>query len=309
MAAALGGSLLRRPAEALAPPTERPAAANRATVVEVRGDDLLAGWLIRQNILEEMFAWALSRATRQPSAARAWAALIRPGETVGIKFNRVGAAVVGTTTLMAQTIVRSLTAAGVAAERIVLIEAPAGLAAELQTAEPAGGWMEESFDLGRGPEQFAAAVGQVDALISVGFLKTHNLAGLSASMKNLSHGLVRHPARYHENQCSPHVAAILARPELRTRLRLAVIDALRVVFDGGPEATEANLHPAATLLMSTDAVAADAFGLELLSHIRSDRGLPVIGGAGQQVAYLEAAGQLGLGVPYVESVTHELNRM
>ena len=80
-------------------------------------------------------------------------------------------------------------------------------------------------------------------MINVPFIKTHNIAGMTCGLKNLSHALVKHPAHYHANGCSPFIGDIVAADPIRKKLKLTIVDAFRVVFQGGPAARVENLHP------------------------------------------------------------------
>ena len=55
---------------------------------------------------------------------------------------------------------------------------------------------------GGGPrDRLAGVLDQVTAIVNVPFLKTHNLAGMTCCLKNLSHALVKHPAQFHTGGC------------------------------------------------------------------------------------------------------------
>jgi hypothetical protein len=115
---------------------------------------------------------------------------------------------------------------------------------------------------------------------------------------------VQHPVHYFKDDCQPFIGAILQQPALRDKLRLNVVDALRVVYHDGPVATETNMHGAGSIILGFDPVAVDTVALELLNQIRSDRNLPLVGGPDQSLDYILSAGSLGLGVPYIESIDH-----
>ena len=133
-------------------------------------------------------------------------------------------------------------------------------------------------------------------MISVPFLKTHNIAGMTCSLKNLSHGLIKHPARYHKNHCSPFIADIVAAEPIRSKLRLTLVDAMRVVYVGGPQATAPALANEGVLIMSRDPVAADTVGLDVLNRARERVGLAKTAASGAEIPYLAVAHRAGLGI-------------
>jgi hypothetical protein len=104
----------------------------------------------------------------------------------------------------AAVLVEMLTAAGWSPDRIVLLEVLDPLADTPKTRQPDMRWQEEVVQFGKsGSDSFLAALAECTAVINVPFLKTHQLATMTSCLKNLSHGLVRHPARFHANGCDP----------------------------------------------------------------------------------------------------------
>ena len=248
-------------------------------------------------MLTDAFAETLTNTV--PSAqnpVQAWQSLLQPSDVVGIKFNRSAQDALGTTPTMAATIIESLISAGFAADRLVCIEAPEETRIAFGTARPRPGYTEAVHDFGSGTDQLAAVLDQVTALINVPFLKTHNIAGITCALKNLSHGLVKHPARYHSNGCAPYIADIVALDPIRSKLRLCVVDALRMVFDKGPSASAEMIADEGIILVSTDPVAIDAIGLGLINSVRAERRLPRIAETAENLEYLANAHKKGLGI-------------
>lgn len=289
--AASTGAAQSRPAAAVSA-TSAPA---KSDVVHVRSDSVLIQTLVRPDILDEMLSRSLEALTGAANAAEAWHALLRQEDVIGIKFNRTASRELGTTPVMARVLVRSLQRAGFPPDRVVLIEAPDSVVEQLGTRPAPTGWSTREVDFGSGRDRFAEALDQITALINVPFLKTHNIAGMTACLKNLSHGLVRRPALYHGNHCSPFIADIVAAEPIRSRMRLHIINALRSVVDGGPEARTDAIWACSSLIMSLDPVAADTVGLELLNQGRKSRGLKALDDDGHPILYLSDAARRGLG--------------
>ena len=154
----------------------------------------------------------------------------------------------------------------------------------------------QTTDFSSGADNFASVLRQITALISVPFLKSHNIAGMTCSLKNLSHGLIKHPARYHGNRCSPYIADIVAAKPIRSKFRLTIVDAMRVVYEGGPRANAHSLANEGVLIMSRDPVAADAVALGVLNRARERSGLAKIVDSAEEIPHLAAAHRSGLGV-------------
>jgi hypothetical protein len=283
-------------------PASRPANATAigpesgtSQVVQVRSDDVVRENVIRIDMLTQMLTRSICRLTGQARIEDAWHSILRPDDVIGIKFNRVAAAALRTTPLFARVLVRSLVGAGFSPNKIIMIEGPESLQEQLGTAPPPIGWSAKEVDFGSGKDRFALVLERITALINVPFLKSHNIAGMSGCLKNLSHALVRSPGKYHANRCSPFIADIVAADLIRSRLRLHLVNALRAVFDKGPTASFETTWPAGTIIASFDPVAADTVGLEMLNHQRDAHSLPALDDDDQPIPSLHDAQRRGLG--------------
>lgn len=280
-----------------------PLEAPRSRVVRVQSPYVVRGQAVHRSLLVEMFDAAMT--TLFPGAespADAWRTLLRPEDIIGLKFNRSAQDILGTTPALAEVLVRSLSSAGWPPSQIVCIEAPRGTVAHLRTLPAVPGYSNQPVDFGSGSDQIAAVLRQITALIDVPYLKTHNIATVTCALKNLSHGLIKHPARYHANGCSPYIADIVASKPIRSRLRLCVVDALRVVFNGGAEGEAENISEEGILLVSVDPVATDAIGLVSLNETRHRLGLPSVAHSPANLGYLAAAHKRGLGIALPQGI-------
>lgn len=269
----------------------------RPTVMKASSELPVDSLLAHPHVLGELFEAALARLADVDTPADAWQRLLSSDDVVGLKFNQSGAYGLQTTPPLARALVKSLEAAGWPRDRIVLIEVSSALTRELKTQPPVLGWSKTEHDFGSGKDQLAAVLDQVTALVNVPFIKTHNIAGMTGCLKNLSHGLVRHPARYHANGCLPYIADIVALPAIRDKLKLNVMNVLRAVWNGGPEVQLRYRFDARTLLLSTDPVAADSVAVDLLDEHRAKLRIAPIGGQDGMRALWDAAAarQLGQG--------------
>jgi uncharacterized protein (DUF362 family) len=119
---------------------------------------------------------------------------------------------------------------------------------------------------------------QADVLIDVPIAKHHSLARLSLGCKNLL-GVILRPNQMHRN-LGQRVADLtsLVRPTL------SVVDAVRILVTHGPTGGSLNdVRQAGTVIASHDVVAADAWAATLFDL------------QGQDVPYLQAAAEMGLG--------------
>ncbi|MBI5862901.1 MAG: DUF362 domain-containing protein [Planctomycetes bacterium] len=262
----------------------------RSRVVEAIQPRIVRGAVADSLALRDIVGEVVQRLADEASPERAWKRILDGCKTIVLKFNSVGSNLLTTNDALARVLVRGLATAGFPPEQVALIETSENLAAELETRKPTAGWGKQ-ITVGGSPVALANYVLEADAVINVGLLKTHNIAGMSASMKNLAYGVIRHPARYHGGGCSPYVAEILADPELLKRMKINFVNGLQAVIDGGPEASNENVASIGVILGGTDPVALDAMAQSVLEGARRDAGLS----ASVSVAYMKAATQMGLG--------------
>lgn len=128
-------------------------------------------------------------------------------------------------------------------------------------------------------ETLHTPLGWCDKLIGIPTAKTHNLCGASLSMKNWYGFIGGSRSRFHQD--IHHVVAELGAFITPT---LVILDATRLLVRNGPTGGSAgDVTPGNTVVASTDQVAVDSFGTELL-------GLNI-----DTVEYIRIAEQNGLG--------------
>lgn len=292
------------------PATSRPAIATppwwlgpdfpRSRVIEVSSPHVVTGVDIDEAALSEMLEMGLQVLTRTRATKAAWKAILGTAKQILLKFNEVGAEVLGVNTAMAGVLVRMLHDAGYPARSLTAVEIPRALLADLGTRQADAGW-GTPIPIGNSEEALSTYLHASDAVVNIGLLKTHQIAGMSGVMKNLSHALIEHPARYHANGCSPFVGQVISSKEVSSRLRLNIANALRVVCRNGPDARREDVLASGYVLLGFDPVAVDTVGRDLLTATRRKVGLT----EKLDVRYLEAAADDGVG----RLALHELERV
>lgn len=260
------------------------------------------GGMVQQKAIGSMLDAAIVELTERPQPDEAWRSLFTADDIIGIKFNRSGAEILGTTPTFAAAILKCLSRAGLALDRVVLIEAPENLEGRDKCRAAVEGYDREPTSFGSGSDELASVLSQITALVNVPFLKTHNMTGMTCALKNLSHGLIKHPARFHENGCSPYIGDIVALAAIRGKLRLNLVNALRIIVEGGPEGSRESVAAPCSILASKDPVACDTLGLQLLNDARDERGIEPIASNPAQLPYLAHAHRLGLGIAITSGI-------
>jgi Domain of unknown function (DUF362) len=265
-------------------------------VVKMAARELIQNGAVHRPLLREMVRKVVTTLARTRVERDAWHSFLGADDVIGLKFNRSAQATLATTEAMAETLIQSIVEAGFSPKQIVCIEEPAGLAQRNGTTPAVLGYSPTETKFASGADQLALVLNQVDAIINVPFLKTHNIAGMTCSLKNLSHAMVKHPARFHANRCSPYISDIVNLPAIRKKLRLHIVDALRVVYDGGPEASSGAITNHGMILASTDPVSIDTIGLEVLNDARKYAGLRGVARNAAELPYLKSGHEAGLGI-------------
>jgi uncharacterized protein (DUF362 family) len=308
-AGAASATSLVRTAEAFlpgAPPLPRSAPSRAVVAVGRRPGLVTAAGAVDPKLLEAALGAAVARAAGEKTPVAAFRKLFKPTDVVGIKVNCLGGRGVSTRPEVALQLAAFLQAAGVPASRIHIWDRTdrelraAGYALSSGPGVRVFG-TNEDFDerlveWGPSASRFDRVLANdLTALISCTPLKDHGLAGASLTMKNW-YGVVHNPNKLHDDHCAPYVPHLVACPLIRDRLRLSVVDGSFAQCHGGPGRAPRWAWPFDGFLASTDPVAVDAIGRQVLEARRQEVGLRPLAAEGREPAYIAGAARLGLGV-------------
>ena len=143
---------------------------------------------------------------------------------------------------------------------------------------------------------------KVDKFVSVPVLKDHRSAGVTLSLKNLSHGSVNNVARSHItsfkpesgyyhgvtiNQCGEFIPAAVSLPPIRQKAVLQILDGLLGTWEGGPGIWNKTFATweYRSLLFATDPVALDHVGWKIIDAKRAEEGWPSVARMGLEGEY------------------------
>ena len=192
-------------------------------------------------VIAGMLDRAVHELVGEPDVAKAWAQLIKPTDTVGIKTN--GWRFLRTPLELEEALRERVLRAGVGADRVSV--------RDKQVLE------DPVFQ-------------RATALINVRPMRTHHWSGVGTCIKNY---ILFHPSppEWHENSCA-ELAGIWKLPLVEGKTRLNVLVMLSPLFHGkGPH----HFHAEYTwnyngLLVGFDPVAVDATGVRILEAKRRD---------------------------------------
>jgi uncharacterized protein (DUF362 family) len=261
---------------------------------------------------------AMAELTGKSDLGAAFAKFVHKDDKVAIKPNgiagRKGATMASNKELVLE-IVRGVMAAGVPAANIMIYEQyPSFLAGTrvadragvLDPAFPAGiraavhenkdATMAEIKVMGIGTK-FVRPLTEATAVINVSNIKDHSICGFTGAMKNITHGSTINPHAFHAHNASPQIAELYAQDIVKSRVRLHIADAFKIIYDEGPlDKNPKRRVPHESVYASTDPVALDVIGWELIEKWRRENNLPTLKEAKREPTYIRVAAELGLGI-------------
>ena len=137
--------------------------------------------------------------------------------------------------------------------------------------------MDERMITGTGVKtKFVRVLTESTAVINFSLIKDHSIMGYTGMLKNMTHGCQTLPHYYHQHHGAPQIAMLYAQDVIKSRVRLCITDGFKLMFNGGPKWTEPRfVVPHESVYVTTDAVAMDTLGAELVDKARaSDKGAP-----------------------------------
>jgi uncharacterized protein (DUF362 family) len=230
-----------------------------------------------------------------------WSRIVHPGEMVAIKVNTLGGRGLSSSVALVDAICGRLQESGVRAENIVIFDRDT---AELERAgfrirtggagvqcygSDRAGFEDDLVEWGSvGSRLSKILTRRANVLINVPVLKDHDGAGVSMALKNMF-GVIHNPNKFHPDGCNPYVADVNMLPEIRSRLRLTILDATSACYEGGPAfKPEFTWRPNA-LMASEDPVALDTVGWQTIERKRAEKGLKTLEADGRAPHYIATA--------------------
>lgn len=277
-------------------------------VVKVRHDSPLQGIGMNPRAAGEMLDRGVTALTGESSAADAWRKLISPRDVVALKPNGLGGRFLSTHRELVDATIESLLGIGVPATNIIIYEqfvpymracrvddtnVPAGVRVAIHRNRDAP---SEWTRVASGPTRYVNPLLAATAVINFPLAKDHGISGVTGALKNMTHGSITNPSDFHQHAASPQIAELYAHEAIRSRVRLHVMDATRVLWNGGPRDAPAYRRNGDEIWVSTDPVAIDSLLVELVETERRARRLPTLVARGTPPSHVTAAAALGVGI-------------
>ena len=283
-----------------------------STVVIARDDNLITETgTLKETLVSSLIHKAVMQLTHALSQEKAWQALFKPKDIVGIKLNCLSGKTMSPHVAVVESIIQGLRLAGVKDKNIIVFER---FNRELETAGfrvrrmtegvicvltddlPCGCYVSEPQLAGSVGTCFSKIISRLcTAIINVPVLKDHDLAGISVAMKNFF-GVIHNPNKYHGNNCNPFIAELSTHPYIADKVRLIVCDALLAQYHGGPGYKPQWTWNYNGIIVGRDPVALDRICHNIIEEKRKEIKLPSLKQANREPKYISTAAMLGLGI-------------
>lgn len=298
-------------------------------VVKVSRPDSLQrnGAYPKADAAEAMVTAAMTTLTGKASLREAFACFVHPSDVVVIKVNGIAgrkSRKMGTNVEVIAPIARAIVDLGVPPEKVTVLEQfrdflmatrciqareglvgapemPQGIRYALHSNKDA---VMDEILVGGVPTQFCTTFTSSTVVINVTQMKDHSICGFTGALKNITHGCCLNPHDFHQHKATPQIAHLYAQEVVRSRVAVHISDAFQVIYDEGPIDVNPNKrvrHEA--VYASTDPVALDTIGWEVIESFRKKHGMPTLAEAKREPTYIRIAEQLGLGVADRASIT------
>jgi uncharacterized Fe-S center protein len=283
------------------------------SIVKVTKADCLAAnkTYPKPDAAKEMLTKALTELTGKPDLVTAVMQFVHKDDKVVVKVNGIALRKMGTNAELVIPFLQAMIDGGVPASSITVLEqynsfldgtrvsaanVPAGVKINVHANGDAT--MKERLIPGTGVRtKFVRALTEATAAINFSLIKDHSICGYTGCLKNMTHGCQIYPHYFHTHHASPQIAQLYAQDVIKSRVRLNIVDAYKVMANGGPLMKQPqHVYPFESVFVTTDPVAMDATGWDLVEKLRAEKGLHTLTAEGREPAYIKAAADLGLGV-------------
>jgi len=303
-----------RPSLAALPPSGFVPYAAPGRIVKVTKDATLQpnGLWPKEDIAKTMLERALTELTGEIDLVRSLGRLIHQDDKVAIKLNGIAGqkgATMATNKELVLPLIAALLQLGLPAANIWVYEQYTSFLNGTRVTDknlPGG---VKSYVHGNGTTtmdditvegirtKFTRYLTDATAVINFALLKDHSICGYTGMLKNMTHGSCINPHDFHAHNASPQIAHLYAQDVVKSRVRLCITDGFKLMYDGGPldKRPECRI-PHDSVYATTDGVAMDAYGAQLIDKIRKEKGIKTLKDARRDPSYIRVASELGLGV-------------
>lgn len=312
-------------------------------VIAVEHPGSIIADVYQKETIQQMLQRGMTELTQAPSWQDAWKVFFEKGDVVGLKVSPVGGKHLCSDPSVLRAVIAGLNEAGVTNQNIIIFNRYRQEAVEcgIDKWGPEGvrfdaaskAYNETQLDMEGYDEKHYMEMAlikpndsptdvhvrrsyvakivtqQCNKIINLPVLKHHQSAGVTITLKNMSHGCVNNVNRSHltptNNACGMFIPAVVSLPVFREKFVLQIVDAVKASYHGGPPGKPRFIWEPKTLYFGTDPVAMDKTGLKVIDAKRAQMGMSSVALSkpdneshylNAQVEHIEIAGMLQLGM-------------
>ncbi len=265
----------------------------------------------KEDDAKAMLTRAMTEFTGKGDLVESIKLFIHPQDIVCVKVNGIALQNMGTNKELVLPFLEAMIASGVPAENITVLEqygsflggtrinaqnVPKGV--KVVVHGNGDTTMPDRLIPGTGVKtKFCRTLTESTAVVNFSLIKDHSICGYTGLLKNMTHGTQTSPHNFHSHHASPQIAQLYAQDIIKSRVRLNITDGFKIMAHGGPlYKSPKHVRAHESVYVSTDAVAMDTIGAELVDKARADFNLKSLADEGRAPAYIKAAADLGLGI-------------
>ena len=258
---------------------------------------------VDEKIVERLLHNALMKLAGTRDKKSAWRRYFKSQDIVGIKVNTLAGRRMSSHREIVKAIINGLKMVGVAEENIIVWDKSdddlmsAGYAINKKSRGvkcfgtlPSAGYDSAKLEMwGSIAQLYSNILSRCTALVNVPVLKHHSMAGVTISLKNWF-GAIHNPNKYHiDAAADPYIPDVNMVPCLRNKRQLVVCDALLAQYAHGPAYNPKYTWQENSLILSTDQVALDTVGTQIIERKRREKGLSSLAEEGVEPKYIAIA--------------------
>lgn len=283
------------PPRELVYPIDDPLGLAKSCVVDVFSEYAVRGSKVHNLSIRHMITLGMTRLTGQATLEQAWHCFMDEADVVALVFTRLGSDQLATNKGLASALLQLLYESGYEPEQFMIIGLDT-LPEEARGTRPVPyGWQSEVIDFGCGQVRLAKWLDEVTVIINVPTIMDDNTTGIRGALTNMCWPVIMSPADFYLNRGDPFVPEIARLAPIRSKYRLHIGNALRVLYRGGPAVELRYTEDRRSLLFATDPVAMDRVALELIRKARRSHCLSYSTDQPLNTPILKTAELLGIG--------------
>jgi hypothetical protein len=258
--------------------------------------------------ITRMLNLGAAKMTGYDDPQKAWGAIISKDDIVALKFNDCGVPGFSWNYEFLDLLLQNFYQLGYKKENFLIVGIYTLPNSAIGTRIHHYGWEDDAIFIGSDLDFLPRWLKEVTAIINIPNYMDDNIIGIRGCLANLSWSMVKQPARLYQNKGDngdPFIAEINALPPIRNKVRLHIVNALQVLYYGGPQHDTTFQVNHQSILMSFDPVALDHIGIEYLRRYRKTKTMPQKLPPPLYSQYLTTAELYGLGYYNFTDISYE----